>query len=297
MEYDLKDYTSRMVHDGKRNNREVLIYCAYCGEEAWARWQRVKKGMGRFCSREHASYWESENSKKPNREGKENAGFTWDASRKVWVAWWGENGKRKTTTKAKWVWEMDHGEVPKGFHPTYIDGDSYNCVLNNLHLVSRGEITSKALMGHSHSDEAKENMSKAHSGKTLSEEHKRNIGKASKKAWEDGVFDDPDIREKWSDATQGENNPNWKNGASFTPYPKEFKRARKKVIKRDGSLCQICHDECIGRMGHVHHINANKQNNAMENLILVCRDCHGKIHGTKKTSNMVISAFRSMLEY
>lgn len=41
--------------------------------------------------------------------------------------------------KHRWVWEQAHGEIPEGYNVTFRDGDSRNCELDNLELVSREE--------------------------------------------------------------------------------------------------------------------------------------------------------------
>lgn len=52
----------------------------------------------------------------------------------------------------------------------------------------------------------------------------------------------------------------------------EFQRARKQVIQRDG-ICQLCEDALANS---VHHIDWNPYNNDLENLILLCKSCHGR---------------------
>jgi len=197
----LDGYETRMVHDGKRNNKEVKVFCGYCGDPTWKRWGRAKKryedGRELFCDQVCAGKYQTENA---SQVGKENAGFSWSESGGRWVAYWIDEKtyKKKHTTKAKWLWEMNYGKVPKGYWVVYKDKNPRNCELENLKLISRGERMSEALRGHEVSDEARKNMSKAHMGKVLSEEHKAAIGKATKKMWENGVFDDPKIREAYA---------------------------------------------------------------------------------------------------
>jgi hypothetical protein len=77
----------------------------------------------------------------------------------------------------------------------------------------------------------------------------------------------------------GDKNINWKGGIS--PYPREWKLFIKHDIwTRDKSTCQIC-----GRLGKegndymcVHHIDFNEKNCSLENLVLLCRSCHMKVH-------------------
>jgi len=64
--------------------------------------------------------------------------------------------------KGKWellhreIWKQHHGEIPKTMIVTFIDGDSLNCSLENLKLISRRE---NAIRNHNR-DKAKETMRK-----------------------------------------------------------------------------------------------------------------------------------------
>jgi len=285
---NIEDFETKMIHNGKRNVKYALVKCSYCGADKWEQWQRVVRQENFFCTREHCNLWQKDQAK---HVGKENARFNWDGER--WIAqWWEEeNGERvlKNTTKAKWLWEQNHEEVPDGFWVTYKDENPENCELDNLRLISRGKRMSKAMMGHEHSEEAKANMSKAHTGKVLSEEHKENIGKASRKLWEDGVFDEVHL---------GEHNWKWRGGVEQY-YPPEFStRLRSRIRERDNDRCRICRDKTnTDRKLPVHHIDGNRYNNIVANLITVCNNCHHKIHSMYKIDDPVILAFRSMLKY
>lgn len=52
-----------------------------------------------------------------------------------------------------------------------------------------------------------------------------------------------------------------------------FQRARKAVIERDG-MCQICSNTLATS---VHHIDWNPYNHSLENLVLLCKRCHGRL--------------------
>ena len=78
-----------------------------------------------------------------------------------------------------------------------------------------------------------------------------------------------------------ERNPNWHNGASFEPYPLGWTKTFKEQIRyRDKYKCQLCSipevENC--RALSVHHIDYNKENLALDNLISLCNKCHGKTH-------------------
>lgn len=72
---------------------------------------------------------------------------------------------------------------------------------------------------------------------------------------------------------------NWKDGKSFEPYGKEwFTNLRTIIRKRDRFTCQEC-----GKNGFVvHHIDYNKKNNNLDNLITLCRSCHTKTNYNRK---------------
>jgi len=73
---------------------------------------------------------------------------------------------------------------------------------------------------------------------------------------------------------KGNRHWNWQGGKSFEIYPIEFKTI-KKHIKKKYKKCVKCNafNNLI-----VHHIDYNKYNNQENNLVVLCRSCHGKIH-------------------
>jgi hypothetical protein len=66
--------------------------------------------------------------------------------------------------------------------------------------------------------------------------------------------------------------PMWQGGIARLPYPYKFKKIRIQILKYYKTICQIC--EKFGK--EVHHIDYNKQNNKIDNLICLCKKCHGK---------------------
>ena len=90
----------------------------------------------------------------------------------------------------------------------------------------------------------------------------------------------------------GDTNPNWKGG--ITPERQEFyasdgwKRACSEVYKRDGAKCQRCGSK---ENLHVHHIVpfGNKGLRAdINNLILLCKDCHNFVHSKRNVDKEYI---------
>ena len=280
----LKEYETRMVHDGKRNNREVKINCVLCGKEAWARWQRVKEGRGRFCSLDCYNKVQIEEGKKT--WGKDRVKFHWDSNRQCWYAyWWDEiTGKQRNTTKARFIWEHKYGELLANQVVTYIDENPENCELDNLKVISRSESNSIHMMGHKVSNETKQKLSQAHMGKVLPDEHRLKISNSLVDRWASGEFDSIHV---------GKYNHKWKGGIDRA-YPNEFSKKLKEEIKdRDDYKCRFCY-KSKERLA-IHHIDGNRENNDPENLITSCDNCHHRIHEGKKESDPVILAFRSML--
>ena len=286
---NIEDYETRMVHDGKRNNREVKINCERCDAESWVRWQRVRSGKGRFCSLDCFNEFQIEEGKR--KWGVENARFHWNKSLQCWCAYWYNEttGRLQSTTKARWLWNTWMGLVPDKHVVTYIDGDPENCELDNLEIISRADWNKIHLIGHEVSDETKQKLSIAHKGKILSDDHKRKIGLSVSRRWREGEFESIHV---------GSSNPRWKGGVKFLVYPKEFDdKLRQLIRKRDNHECQTCRKSVYrSRYGHVHHIDGNKNNNIESNLVLICASCHSIIHGRNNIRSDKINEYRSKLK-
>lgn len=48
-------------------------------------------------------------------------------------------GRRNFTYLHRWIWEMEHGEIPRGYVVRFKDGDTLNCIIENLELITRSE--------------------------------------------------------------------------------------------------------------------------------------------------------------
>jgi len=83
---------------------------------------------------------------------------------------------------------------------------------------------------------------------------------------------------------KGEANPNYIHGRAGTAYPKEFNDIREAVRDRDGRKCFLCgaREEDMDEKISVHHIDWDKYNNDMANLMTLCRPCHEKEAGSKR---------------
>lgn len=75
------------------------------------------------------------------------------------------------------------------------------------------------------------------------------------------------------------NHPNWQGGKSFESYPLGWNKTFKEQIRyRDEYKCQLCdcHEVECNRKLHVHHIDYDKKNLNINNLIALCQSCHMK---------------------
>ena len=77
----------------------------------------------------------------------------------------------------------------------------------------------------------------------------------------------------------GEKAANWIDGRSFLPYPSIFNRRLKESIKkRDGYKCRWCgvKEKNYFQKLSIHHLDYNKNNCNLDNLITLCRSCNAK---------------------
>ena len=83
----------------------------------------------------------------------------------------------------------------------------------------------------------------------------------------------------------GSERPAWKGGISKLPYPFDFDRELKELVrKRDGYLCQLCgkNSENSYKKLAVHHVDYIKENCTPINLITLCNSCNTKVNFKRK---------------
>jgi hypothetical protein len=73
---------------------------------------------------------------------------------------------------------------------------------------------------------------------------------------------------------RGANNPRWNGGASEYPDHYLFKANRILVLRDVNGKCQ----KCGGAAQQVHHINHDKSDHRVENLMALCTQCHALFH-------------------
>ena len=79
---------------------------------------------------------------------------------------------------------------------------------------------------------------------------------------------------------KAERNHQFIDGRSHIDYPEEWiPSLKRKIMERDNYTCQNCGKYPTKLC--VHHKDINKFNCSEDNLITLCRKCHGRIHNKK----------------
>jgi hypothetical protein len=136
------------------------------------------------------------------------------------------------------------------------------------------------------SEETKLKLSKVLKGKKrkpLSKEHRNKISLGLKNGYKTGtrkIIQNFKHNKPHSEETKeklrkyvGDKTSMWKGGISFEPYSVDWTNTLKQAVRqRDRYTCQICGKEGL----FVHHIDYNKKNCNLNNLITLCNSCHSK---------------------
>ncbi|OGZ18929.1 MAG: hypothetical protein A2175_02240 [Candidatus Nealsonbacteria bacterium RBG_13_42_11] len=176
---------------------------------------------------------------------------------------------------------------------------------------------SEALKSRKHTEEHRRKNSESHKGKKLSEETKKKIGdfwRGKKKIFSEkhrrkirelrlrynknwkGKCHTEETKRKISKAHQGmkkpwvippnnkmENNSNWQGGKSFELYGIDWTKTLKNLVrKRDNHVCCLCGKPQEDISHDVHHIDYDKKNCNLVNLVTLCRTRHLKTNKNKK---------------
>ncbi len=80
---------------------------------------------------------------------------------------------------------------------------------------------------------------------------------------------------------RGARNGRWNGGSFQYPNHPEMKRQRIKAFTRTKGRCEICGETAR----HIHHIDEDKSNHILDNLLVVCTNCHGAIHSGENSSH------------
>jgi len=80
-----------------------------------------------------------------------------------------------------------------------------------------------------------------------------------------------------------EKHPNWVGGNN------SYQIIARRRYKEECAICGIKDKYCL----NTHHIDSDRDNNIAENLIILCANCHAKVHRTKLISREEISIFQN----
>jgi 5-methylcytosine-specific restriction endonuclease McrA len=135
-------------------------------------------------------------------------------------------------------------------------------------------------------------ISQAHKGVKLSAAHRKAISEGHKGLKYPNKKPVSDLtRKRLSEAHKGKpawwkvkgvQHPAWRGGVSSSGYAREFNSPKLKefIRNRDKRKCQLCgcpETECLQRL-RVHHINYNKQDTRLSNLISLCNICNSRVN-------------------
>lgn len=123
------------------------------------------------------------------------------------------------------------------------------------------------------SEATKDKISKAHLGKKLSPEHRAKVIKTLRYG------------------LKGKNNPNWKGGKSINGEGYILTLTKNGYKKEHRIVMENYLNRKLNKEEHIHHLNGNKSDNRIENLLLVSNSQHQNIEwdneAKKKQSNKI----------
>lgn len=82
-------------------------------------------------------------------------------------------------------------------------------------------------------------------------------------------------------AKMGEKNPRWNGGISKYPNHAEMKRNRLIKLQETQGKCEICGEPAYC----VHHLDEDKSNQSLDNLVALCHKCHMILHNAENKIN------------
>jgi hypothetical protein len=271
--------------------RHEIRNCLTCGNKFKVAFSEIKKGGGKYCSRECyylspiiASIKSKRMTGKPSwnkgktghmsEEGKKRI----SESRKGIPSW--NKGQSFSEESRQKMSDAHKGKEPwnKGRTGVYSEG-----ALQKIRSARKRQIHPR--LGCHLSEETKRKISESEKGKVISEEHKKRI----------------------SEAFSGENHPRWKGGISYFPYCIKFNKSKKEQIRdafgRKCLNCGVSETQCLLPSGNirrlsVHHIYYDKQegcNGKDMALVPLCPSCHGKTGSGDRDNWMKVLSEKRLL--
>jgi len=120
-------------------------------------------------------------------------------------------------------------------------------------------------------------------GNKITDEHKEKLREVMK-------VNNPMKRKEIADKIRGEKCHFWKNGISSEPYSTDWTETlRRSIRERDHYTCQLCNQ--YGNV--IHHIDYNKKNCDVNNLINLCNKCNARVNSNR---NYWTNYFNNLME-
>ena len=157
---------------------------------------------------------------------------------------------------------------------------SYDCANSAYKITFKGN--RNPFYNKKHSDKTKMLLSESHKGsigwnkgltkytnKSLLEGSKK-ISKTRKLRFKSGLIKHGMLRKKFPELSKQKiesNNPNWKGGVSSMYYMRIAKTLSKECVECNSTENLV-----------IHHIDMNRKNNNINNLQMLCRNCHTLKH-------------------
>jgi hypothetical protein len=140
-------------------------------------------------------------------------------------------------------------------------------------------------------EDYRKSMSEKHRGqKNNKGKHWKNSEDFKEKKREYMKVNNPMKRKEIADKFRGEKCHFWKNGISFEPYSTDWTETlRRSIRERDHYTCQLCNQ--YGNV--IHHIDYNKKNCDVNNLINLCNKCNARVNSNR---NYWTNYFNNLME-
>ena len=110
------------------------------------------------------------------------------------------------------------------------------------------------------------------------EEFKKNHRESKKGKW---AYNEEQYKKLCKNTPRGDKHSNWNGGSSIIPYTVDFNKILKKAVKKlYKNKCAICLKDvklCV------HHIDYNKANSDLNNLVALCVSCHFKTNNNRES--------------
>lgn len=137
----------------------------------------------------------------------------------------------------------------------------------------------KIRLGKYHTEESNIKNRESHKNIIISDETRKKLSIARKgRKPMLGHHHSKESKKKISESNKGKKSHLWRGGISKAPYAFDFNKELKALIHgRDNYRCF-----CGAPSQVVHHIDYNKINSNLDNLIALCNSCHSKTNTDRK---------------